>query len=134
MRPASPIIAAVTFAFAVCGSATPHRASAQPADPAAFLAGQTKDCPGCNLAGASMKRRNLAGANLAGANLNGASFHRAVLRGANFSGADLTMANLNKTDLIQANLSNAKLAKAMLFEADASRADFSIDMSALKRG
>src|ERR1700747_75581 len=61
-------------------------AIAQTPGTAAFLAGKTKDCPGCNLAGASMKRRNLAGANLAGANLNGASFHRAVLRGANLSG------------------------------------------------
>src|SRR5258708_32801304 len=121
MRPALLIIA--TFAIALC--ATAHRAAAQSADPAAFIAGQTKDCPGCNLAGVSFKRRNLAGANLAGANLAGASFHRAVLSGANLSGADLTGANLNKTDLIQADLSNANLANPMLFEADASRANFS---------
>src|SRR6267378_1110900 len=88
MRPALLIIA--TFATALCASATAHRAAAQSADPTAFIAGQTKDCPGCNLAGVSLKRRNLAGANLAGANLAGASFHRAVLRGANLSGADLT--------------------------------------------
>src|SRR5579871_5981188 len=125
MRPILPIIATVTFAWALCASAAVHRASAQAPDPAAFLAGQTKDCPGCNLAGVSLKRRNLAGANLAGANLAGASFHRAVLRGANLSNADLTGANLNKTDLIQADFSNAKLANAMLFEADASRANFS---------
>src|SRR5262249_31960165 len=128
MRPASPIIATATLAFALCASGAVHPASAQlaqRADAAAFLAGQTKDCPGCNLAGVSLKRRNLAGANLAGANLAGASFHRAVLRGANLSGADLTGANLNKTDLIQADLSSAKLANAMLFEADASRANFS---------
>src|SRR5262249_8176915 len=119
MRAAPPIIALVTFVFALCAGAAVHPCAAQPADPAAFLAGETKDCPGCSLAGVSLKRRNLAGANLAGANLAGASFHRAVLRGANLSGADLTGANLNKTDLIQADLSGAKLANAMLFEADA---------------
>src|SRR5262245_51266624 len=108
MRPAPPILAIAIFALALCASATfVHQAAAQSANPAAFLAGQTKDCPGCNLAGAILKRRNLAGANLAGANLAGASFHRAVLRGANLSGADLTGANLNKTDLIQADLSSA---------------------------
>ncbi len=94
MPPAS-LIAAI--AAALCASTALHKASAQQLDPAAFLAGQTKDCPGCNLAGVSLKRRNLAGANLAGANLAGASFHRAVLRGANLVGADLTGANLNKT-------------------------------------
>src|SRR6516162_2489817 len=102
MHPASLLTAIA--AAAVCASAAFHLASAQqPDNPAAFLAGQTKDCPGCNLAGVSVKRRNLAGANLAGANLAGASFHRAVLRGSNLSGADLTGANLNKTDLIQAD-------------------------------
>src|SRR5215475_716883 len=110
MRPAPPILAIATFALALCaGAAVVDQAAAQSADLAAFIAGQTKDCPGCNLAGVSLKRRNLAGANLAGANLAGASFHRAVLRGANLSGADLTGANLNKTDLIQADLSSAKL-------------------------
>src|SRR5262249_19867800 len=90
-----------------------------------FLAGKTKDCPGCNLAGAVLKRRNLAGANLAGANLEGASFHRSVLRGANFAGANLTDANLNKTDIVQTNFSNAKMNGAMMFEAEAGRANFS---------
>ena len=105
------VIAAIGMMMA--GTATSQPASAQ--DVAAFLAGKTKDCPGCQLAGAQRKRRNLTGANLAGANLAGASFHRAVLRGADLSGADLTDANLNKTDLLQANLSNAKLKGAMLF-------------------
>ena len=85
------------LAAALCAGTALNEASAQQPDPSAFLAGQTRDCPGCNLAGASLKRRNLAGANLAGANLAGASFHRAVLRGANLLGADLTGANLNKT-------------------------------------
>src|SRR5882724_1767007 len=90
----------------------------------AFLAGTSKDCAGCNLAGAKLKRRNLAGADLSGANLVGATFHRSNLRGANFSGADLTDANLNKTELLQANFSRAKMKGAMLFEAEAGRADF----------
>src|SRR5580700_7010849 len=94
------ILAAAIAIIAVNGEAARRGAAAQ-ADVAAFLAGDSKDCPGCNLPGA----------NLAGANLRGASFHRAVLRGANLSGADLTEANLNKTDLIQANLSDAKLSK-----------------------
>ena len=84
------------------GEAARHGAAAQ-ADLAAFLAGESKNCPGCNLPGANLKRRDLTGANLAGANLRGASFHRSNLRGANLLGADLTEANLNKTDLIQAN-------------------------------
>jgi uncharacterized protein YjbI with pentapeptide repeats len=96
--------AIAVFCLTVAGSPV-HGARAQDAE--AFLAGKTKDCPGCNLAGAQLKRRNLGGANLSGANLAGASFHRAVLRGANLSGADLTEANLNKTDLLQANLSRA---------------------------
>ena len=37
----------------------------------AFLAGATKDCPGCDLHNAGLKRRDLTGANLAGADLTG---------------------------------------------------------------
>jgi uncharacterized protein YjbI with pentapeptide repeats len=88
----------VTVAFVMLASgfeAAGPGAMAQAQDAAAFLAGTAKDCPGCNLAGASLKRRNLTGVNLAGANLAGASFHRSVLRGANLSGADLTGANFN---------------------------------------
>ena len=87
------ILAAAIVVAAVHGEAARHGAVAQ-ADVAAFLAGETKNCPGCSLPGANLKRRDLTGANLAGANLRGASFHRAVLRGANLSGADLTEACL----------------------------------------
>ena len=76
--------------------ALPAGAKAQDAE--RFLAGETLDCPGCDLAGANLKMRKLMGANLAGANLEGASFHRANLTGANLSGAILTGANLNKGD------------------------------------
>src|SRR2546421_13102739 len=103
---------AVAFVIVASGSGLGTVAQAQ--DAAAFLAGTAKDCPGCNLAGASLKRRNLAGANLAGANLAGPSFHRSLLRGANFSGAAPTRANPNKTDLIQADFSNTKLGMALL--------------------
>src|SRR5262245_50597623 len=108
------LAAVAIFGLVVAGVAAEP---AQAQDAEAFLTGKAKDCPGCDLANAQLKRRNLAGANLAGANLAGASFHRAVLRGANLAGANLTDANLNKADLLQANLSRAKLNGAMLFEA-----------------
>src|SRR6266568_2023029 len=76
-------------------SATAGRA----ADPAAdLLAGRSKDCPKCDLAGANLKRLDLKEADLAGANLARANLHRANLAGANLAGANLTGANLNKTD------------------------------------
>ena len=74
-------------------------------DRAAFLAGTAKDCPGCDLRGASLDRRDLAGADLSGANLRGATFSRTILRGANLAGADLAGANLKRHDLAGANLS-----------------------------
>src|SRR5260370_20823842 len=79
MHPASPILAIATFALALCASATAHQVAAQSADAAAFIAGQTKDCPGCNPAGVSLERRNLATSNLPGANIAGARFKRHVL-------------------------------------------------------
>ena len=91
----------------------------------AFLAGQTPDCPGCNLVDADLRRRNLTNANLSGANLERAVLHRAVLRDANLDGANLLGANLNKADLTRASLRNADLTTAMLYEADAARANFS---------
>jgi len=94
-------------------SATPSRA----ADPGELLAGRSKDCPDCLLAGARLKRFDLSEADLAGANLAGAVLHRAQLAGANLSRANLTGANLNKTDLKHANLAGARLGQAMLFEA-----------------
>jgi Pentapeptide repeats (8 copies) len=103
---------AVTFVALMAGLAGWNSgAGAQSVE--AFLAGTTKDCPGCNLAGAKLKRRNLADADLSGANLAGASFHRSSVRGANLSGADLTDANLNKTDLLQANFSRANMKGAI---------------------
>src|SRR5947207_9332336 len=67
-------VAVAIISLAIATTGMNRFAAAQ--DAAGFLAGNTNDCPGCNLAGAQLKRRNLAGANLSGANLSGASFHR----------------------------------------------------------
>src|SRR5579864_135137 len=115
-RPVAAMLALALAANALLCSSGAARAQAQ--DVAAFLAGRSKDCPGCDLSGAKLKRRDLTGANLAGANLSEASLHRSLLRGANLAGADLTGSNLNKTTLLQANLSRAKMKGAMLFEAE----------------
>ncbi|MGD9739165.1 MAG: pentapeptide repeat-containing protein [Bauldia sp.] len=91
---------------------------------AAFLAGASIDCPGCDLSGADLARRNLAGADLSGANLSGASLHRALLGRATLDGADLTDANLNLADLKFASLTGADLTGALLYQADAAGASF----------
>src|ERR1700730_11098210 len=64
-----------------------------------FLAGRSKICRDCDLAGANFKRRDLTGADLTGANLQHANLHDARLTGAKLAGADLTAANLNKANL-----------------------------------
>ena len=97
-----------------------------PSDPVeAFLIGATNDCPGCDLSGAQLQRRNLAGADLAGANLSGASLHRTVLRGASLDGANLAGANLNLSDLKLASLVGADLTDAYMYQTDAAAADLS---------
>jgi uncharacterized protein YjbI with pentapeptide repeats len=102
------------------------RMSGAPSDDprAAFLAGRTKDCPGCDLGDADLRRRDLGDANLAGANLAGAVLHRANLRRVDLTGAVLTGANLNRANLAGAKLRGAKLGSAMLYRVDATRADF----------
>ena len=62
-------------------------------DPDAFLAGTTKSCIECNLAGASLsehdfQRVKLDRANLEKADLAGSSLFRATLTGANLKGAN----------------------------------------------
>lgn len=91
---------------------------------AMFLVGLSADCPGCDLAEADLRRRDLSNANLVGANLANATLHRAILRGANLSGANLRSANLNLADLGGANLTGADLTFALLFSASASGANF----------
>ena len=51
-------------------SSTPAQAD-QRAD---FLAGRTRECPRCDLAGGNFKRRDLSGADLTGANLKDTIF------------------------------------------------------------
>ena len=96
--------------IATSGAAAPLDADRQ----AAFIAGTSNDCRGCDLAGVNLKRRNLAGADLAGANLQDASFHHANLRGANLAGANLQDANLNRADLTSANFQHADLTGALV--------------------
>ena len=71
-----------------------------------------KDCPGCNLKEADLRRANLIGANLKGADLRGADLSRANLRRANLEGADLSGATLLSTNLPGANLRDADLTGA----------------------
>src|SRR5205823_911975 len=99
------LLAALPLPFAVAPAgaedqqAGPAPAAAVNGDRDAFLAGTTKDCPGCDLRQAKLKRRDLSNANLTGANLTGAVLHRAKLARAKLDHANLTEANLNKTDL-----------------------------------
>lgn len=89
------------------------------------LVARARNCVGCDLSGANLKRADLSGANLAGANLTGANLHAAVLAGANLEGAELANANLNRADIKRAVLRGAKLTEAMLFEARLDAADLS---------
>ncbi|NEQ52468.1 MAG: pentapeptide repeat-containing protein [Leptolyngbya sp. SIO3F4] len=61
---------------------------------------ETKECPGCNLQEADLRRLDLSGANLEGANLKNANFFYAILDGANLSGADLGSTNLSYVSAI----------------------------------
>ena len=101
--------------FLVTGLAA---AAAQGGEREDFLAGRSRECPRCDLAGMNFKRRDLSGANLAGANLRNTNFHDARLVGARLGGADLTGANLNKADLSRAELAGATLREAMLYAAN----------------
>src|SRR5258708_38701426 len=79
------------------------------ADAQAFLAGTTKTCIECDLAGQKLNERDL---------------QRAKLDRANLAAADLTGASLFRASLLRANLKGAKLAKANLNLIDAKGADF----------
>ena len=74
-------------------------AGAQADERADFLAGLTRDCPRCDLAGVNFKRRDLSGVNLSGADLT-----RAVLAGTN-----LRRANMYETKLDGAVLRNTAM-------------------------
>src|SRR5206468_9639206 len=64
-------------------------------DRTSFLAGETKNCAACDLAGLDLRGRDL---------------KRAKLEGANLKGATLADASLFRAALARANLSTAKLA------------------------
>ncbi len=74
----------------------------------------SKDCPGCSLSGADLRRARLAAADLGGADLRAADLTSADLTGARLSGANLKGAVVNR-----ARLSGATLRKADLTGADA---------------
>jgi uncharacterized protein YjbI with pentapeptide repeats len=100
-----------------------------------FLAGESKDCPGCDLAGADLRGRDLSGANLADADLSNAILHRAVLRNTNFAGAKLVHANLNATDLTLSDFAGANLTGALLYLARGARPNFhAADLSDVRAG
>ena len=124
IEPPAPAVQDLLDAAAAAASAPRMGLPAGASSRDVFLAGESIDCPGCDLAGADLRRRNLAGANLSGANLEGAVLHRTVLRDADLLSANFTDANLNRADLTFANLRGATLVRAMLYQADAGRADF----------
>lgn len=91
---------------------------------AAFMAGRSRTCRGCNLAGANLKRFELDGVDLSGAMLAGANLHDASLERAILTDANLSDANLNKARLRNADLSRTNMTNVMLYEARADNANF----------
>jgi uncharacterized protein YjbI with pentapeptide repeats len=85
---------------------------------------QGADLRGANLAGANLSQANLTGADLSGANLVGASLHGANLTGANLTGANLTSVDFRNAYLAGATLTNAQLAGAALRDAIGLPAEF----------
>jgi len=109
----------------VAGVADPPALPAEASPAQRFLAGLSNDCPGCELAGADLRRRDLSDAKLSGANLTRAVLHRAKLRNADLSGAKLVEANLNAAELTLAKFAGADLSGAQLYAVRGSRPDFS---------
>ena len=83
----------------------------------------SKDCPGCRLSGADLRRARLAAANLTRADLRTADLSRADLSGARLSGADLQGAVANRVRMPGANLRRADLSSADVIAGDLSGAD-----------
>jgi uncharacterized protein YjbI with pentapeptide repeats len=78
----------------------------------------TKECVGCNLAGADLSNAKLAEANLEGANLQGANLQGVNLEAAYLVGANLDQTNLTKANLHYANLTMSSLQDAVLENAE----------------
>ncbi len=117
-------------AAAIAAAPAPNASAAQaaldgPPEVRAFLAGETRDCPGCDLRRADLLRRDLAGANLSGAILIQAALVEANLAGADLSRADLSEADLSLANLREANLRGALLHQAAFYRADLNLADMS---------
>ena len=91
-----------------------------------FLAGKVKDCPGCDLAGANLKRLDLTGAVLAGAIFSHASFHREFWGGGRLFSCKSHRRQLRQSQIVsQADFRGADLSGSFFFEAVALKADFS---------
>ncbi len=124
--PAPPAARAVVVEERTYAAGTPE---------AEFLAGRSRSCRGCNLAGANLKRLDLDGVDLSGAMLAGANLHDASLERAILADADLSDANLNKANLRHADLSRANLKQAMLYAARADNANFAAaDLTGARMG
>ena len=83
----------------------------------------SKDCPGCRLSGADLRRARLAGADLTGADLRASDVSHADLTGARLSGAALQGAVANRARLSGADLGKADLSSADVIAGDLSGAD-----------
>ena len=97
-------------------------------DVAAFLAGDTKSCVACDLAGQNLREREFKRAKLdrvilRNADLSTASLFRSSLQRADLSGAKLVEADLNRIDAKWADFRGADMSKALLYEADLSSAN-----------
>ena len=100
----------------------------------------SKDCPGCSLSGADLRRARLAAADLTGARLRTADLSHADLTGARLSGADLQGAVANRARMSGANLREGNLSSSDVIACDLSGADLggavardaSFDSTALK--
>lgn len=76
-----------------------------------------------NLAGADLSGADLTGADLSGANLRGANLTGTCFEGANLKGADLSGAQAERACFVRANLRLTKLEHAQLAEADFTEAN-----------
>ena len=83
----------------------------------------SKDCPGCSLTGADLRKARLAAANLTRADLRTADLSHADLTGARLSGADLQGGVANRVRMSGANLRKANLSSADVIAGDLSGAD-----------
>ncbi|MGD2179641.1 pentapeptide repeat-containing protein [Lusitaniella coriacea] len=91
---------------------------------------ESKNCPGCNLAGfdlrnADLRNADFKGANLEGTNLQGANLDSAQLQGANLKLANLDEVTLKSANLSATNLQMAQLKKAQLQQANLTKANLS---------